>query len=1604
MANLAALLAAYTFGPGDTIYVDNGSYNLLRDVVLSPQDSGVTIVGPSTGAAVLDRGDTNPSIYTVELEGATNVTLDQLQITGGYDGVYASNTAGSTGLTINNSTISANNLYGVYLDSGNDHAILSGNTVFGIPGSTSQGQSTDLYLASNDDTVSGNTVYQNAGTGIAVSSARDGLVSNNEVYGNHYGISVTTSGNATGADRVTVSGNTVFDNTVAGITASGSLVTGNTVYGQLSPGAVGIQAYSSEVADNLVYTNVTGISAQGGSIHGNRLYNNSNAAVFVQYSGSVYANQIYSNAVGIETGIYYSGSIYDNLVYANTDDAILVQSTYNSGGVLISSNTVYQPLGNAVAIEDGSSNVSLYNNILYVLAGYAIYVAPDSEVGFSSDNNDLFKGIDPNAHIGYWTENGSPITLDSLSAWQAATGTDAHSLSADPLLVDIAGADNILGYAQVAGAYRDGGADDNFFLDAGSPAIDAGNSWLAPPTDFMGDSREDDPGTPNTGSPDYFASVQSSSLFTAGGTAQNWSGTNTYFNLTLPFAFTFYGTSYTQVQVSTEGFLQFDYAGNTGSASDSDNSDAALVTNRRIAPLWANLTTSNIFVDASQSGQVAIRWQGVNLTDNSEVNFDVVLFANGDIRFDYGAGNTNLDATVGLSYGNGWAYKLPAGYDGQSSLTDANSVIFTLAPGFVDIGAFEFEGSSLDHTPPTVVSTNPVTINNGGTSSPFSQFQVSFSEAVNPVDTSAPALYELREAGSNGFGSPDDVVYALTPIYTPGSTIVTVNIGGLEDGTLPAGSYQLMIFSNATSSIHDLSGNALDGDDNGTPGGDYVRTFTINATATTTVVMPGTVSVAFGQSAAFTATVSSSSGTPSDGFVQFLVDGSAYGSPVPLSGGSAKLAIAEPAGSYTIAARYTGDTSYAATVPAGETTATLTVAQSTVTKTATTTVVTPGTVFVTPGQSATFTAAVSSSNGTPPDGALQFLVNGLNYGSLVTLSGGTAQLAISEPLGTYTIAAQYTGDADYAATLPAAETTATLTVSQPTTSKVATTTVVSPSTVSVGFGQSATFTATVSSLAGTPTDGSIQFLVNGSAYLTPVLVSGGQAQLAIAEPAGTYTVAAQYTGDSVYAATVSAAETTATLTVTQLATSTAITPCTATVSLGQSATFTATVSSSNGTPSDGAVQFLINGSASGNPVPVSNGTAQLAISEPMGSYTITAQYLGDTNYEATLVTAESTAGLTVTAATTTTTVTPGTVLVAPGNSATFTAAVTSLAGAPPDGAVQFLVSGLDYGGLVTLSGGAAQLAITEPLGSYAITAQYTGDGASFSASPVSAVANLVVANSTVSTTTALQSSEDPSKLGDSVTFTATVSPAQGSVTPTGTVQFSIDDVAFGSPVSLANGVAVLTTTSLTVGGHTVTAVYTSDSSLFNTSNGTLLGGQTIEKADVTVGLAADHSISVFGQTVNFTATVAAVTTGLHAPTGTVTFSEGSTVLGSAPLNAGHVSIPTSALPIGDDSIIASYGGDSNFGQNTSAVFTETVNPVLAATSIAAVSPNPRNATVSSVGVTFNEPVDLASFTTAALTLSDNGGANLITNAVTIAAVSGTTYAINGLAGQGQRAL
>ena len=125
-------------------------------------------------------------------------------------------------------------------------------------------------------------------------------------------------------------------------------------------------------------------------------------------------------------------------------------------------------------------------------------------------------------------------------------------------------------------------------------------------------------------------------------------------------------------------------------------------------------------------------------------------------------------------------------------------------------------------TPPEITSVTPAFVETDGTGFSFNQLQLTFSEPVNAIDADSTAVYQLDQAGSSGFGSPNDVIYPLTPQYNSTNNTVSLTVGGLNNGSLPAGDYRLTVFSTAADTIHDLSGDALDGDDNGTAGGNFV--------------------------------------------------------------------------------------------------------------------------------------------------------------------------------------------------------------------------------------------------------------------------------------------------------------------------------------------------------------------------------------------------------------------------------------------------------------------------------------------------------------------------------------------------------------------------------------------------------------------------------------------------------------------------------------------------------------------------------------------------------------------------------------------------------------
>jgi hypothetical protein len=562
------------------------------------------------------------------------------------------------------------------------------------------------------------------------------------------------------------------------------------------------------------------------------------------------------------------------------------------------------------------------------------------------------------------------------------------------------------------------------------------------------------------------------------------------------------------------------------------------------------------------------------------------------------------------------------------------------------------------------------------------------------------------------------------------------------------------------------------------------------------------------------------------------------------------------------------------------------------------------------GQTVTFTATVTpvvSGSGTPT-GTVTFL-DGATVLGTGTLGGGVATFSSATlTIGGHSITAVYGGDSNFTSSTSNA-------VSQAVTQDSTSTGLVSSANPSV-VGQAVTFTATVSAASpGSGTPGGAVTFMDGTTTLDTVTLSNGVATFTTSALAvGGHSITAVYSGDGNFTGSSSNVG----QTVGQDGTSTSLTASPDPSVVGQAVTFTATVSASSpgaGTPT-GTVTFQ-DGSTTLGTGTLSGGVATFSISTlAVGGHSITAAYGGDTDFTGST---SGAVGQTVNPDGTTTALVSSANPSAFGQGVTFTATVsanTSGSGTP-GGTVTFL-DGSTALGTGTLSGGVATFTTTAlAVGSHSVTAVYGGD-ANHATSTSGALSQAVNPDGT---TTALASSADPSASGQSVTFTATVSASSpGAGTPSGTVTFKDGSTTLGTG-TLSGGKATFTTSGLAPGSHSITAVYGGDTNF--TSSTSAAVNQSV--APTTTTLSSSLDPSVYGQSVTFTANVSPVIAGSGTPTGTVTFYDGSTRLGSAKLSGGKATFTTSALGAGSHSITAVYGGSSSFAASTSAAVVQAVN-------------------------------------------------------------------------------
>jgi len=458
------------------------------------------------------------------------------------------------------------------------------------------------------------------------------------------------------------------------------------------------------------------------------------------------------------------------------------------------------------------------------------------------------------------------------------------------------------------------------------------------------------------------------------------------------------------------------------------------------------------------------------------------------------------------------------------------------------------------------------------------------------------------------------------------------------------------------------------------------------------------------------------------------------------------------------------------------------------------------------------------------------------------------------------------------------------------------------------FGQSVTFTITVAASVsnGAAPTGTVT-LKNGSTVLGSGALVAGQFLLSTTVlPVGADSLSAIYSGDSNYQShTVGLTQTV------QMAGSRTVLVSSANPSNpNQSITFTATVTSNTTGQPTGTVTFLDGAATLGSSSVNGSGVATFSTATlSVGTHSITAAYGGSANFNGS--TSPVLSQVVLKPSTTTavsSSLNPSTV----NQSVTFTAKLSWSVNGTPTGTMMFLDGTTTIGTSAVNGSGISTFAIsTLIVGTHNITAAYGGD-ANFNSSSSPALSQVVQQGNT---SAALTSSANPSTESQSVTFTATVSSGAG-VAPTGTVKFMDGTTQLGSSALNGVGVATFSTSALSVGTNSITAVYSGDSNSDPSTSPAL--SQSVQKANTTTSLSSAPPLANLNQTVIFTATVTPGGGGV--PSGMVAFLDGTTQLGSSALSgSGVATFSTSALTAGTHNITAAYGGNGNFNLSTSTV-------------------------------------------------------------------------------------
>ncbi len=587
------------------------------------------------------------------------------------------------------------------------------------------------------------------------------------------------------------------------------------------------------------------------------------------------------------------------------------------------------------------------------------------------------------------------------------------------------------------------------------------------------------------------------------------------------------------------------------------------------------------------------------------------------------------------------------------------------------------------------------------------------------------------------------------------------------------------------------------------------------------------------------------------------------------------------------------------------------------------------------GQTVTLTAmpSVVAFGAETPTGTVTFKCGTVTLGTAEIDDLGIATFRVNTiPTGDHPVTADYEGDNDY---MGSTSDIVTQTVEQSRT--VVTISTENNPTI---FGQPVKIVVNVGASSpgqGIPT-GTVTLREGQNILAHASLDSFGEATLSLSSlGGGSHAFVASYSGDDNFIVSTSGAFTQI---ITPAATTTSISLAyTSPVQCGDTLTMTATVApvTECGHIPHGTVTFYNNSTEIAIVQLDAEGHASFSTNTlSIGTFhSFSATFNGDTDFG--VSTSDSTTGVYVTSISTTTILSSNTNPSMFGQEVRFTASVTAsnnFNGLKPTGQIRFTDypegGGSNNLGAVDLDAtGTATIAISSlSIGTHIIKAQYIPSDCPFSSSYV--IINQVV--DTATTNVSIESNLSSSVFGQFVTFTATVNSTD---TPTGTITFINGDTDLGTGTLDDSGITILSTDTLSVGSHSITAIYGGDGTHTVATSGTIT--QNVEKADTWVELTSSLNPSSYTQSVTLTAQVHTSDPGGGIASGAITFidTQSDTDVVVAINASGVATLTTDTFAVSDEHwITAAYSGDANMNISSSDSIQQVVQQASTLTTIA----------------------------------------------------------------------